>query len=200
MKSSVVTFPGSNCDRDMDVALKKFGFKNKMVWHDDAALPKSDLVVLPGGFSYGDYLRCGSMASKSKIMKSVINFATSGGMVMGICNGFQILVETGLVPGVLLRNKYLEFICKNVFVKINNKQNTYFKDIDNDVLDPQGKIIHQTLDGMGFEDINEVRQGKYFEINTKENDKRIAEAKVEEMCKKLLANLVIENYKIIGSQ
>ena len=134
MKSSVITFPGSNCDRDMDVALKKFGFKNKMVWHNDAELPKSDLIVLPGGFSYGDYLRCGSMASKSKIMKSVINFANSGGMVMGICNGFQILVEAGLVPGVLLRNKYLEFICKNVFVRINNKKNTYFKNIDNDVL------------------------------------------------------------------
>ena len=135
MKSSVITFPGSNCDRDMDVALKKFGFKNKMVWHDDAELPKSDLIVLPGGFSYGDYLRCGSMASKSKIMKSVINFANSGGMVMGICNGFQILVETGLVPGVLLRNKYLEFICKNVFVKINNKTNNYFNNIKNDVLE-----------------------------------------------------------------
>ena len=107
MKSSVITFPGSNCDRDMDVALTKFGFKNKMVWHNDQELPKSDLIVLPGGFSYGDYLRCGSMASKSKIMNSVINFAKSGGLVMGICNGFQILVETGLVPGVLLRNKYL---------------------------------------------------------------------------------------------
>ena len=135
MKSSVITFPGSNCDRDMDVALKKFGFKNKMVWHADAELPKSDLVVLPGGFSYGDYLRCGSMASKSKIMQSVINFANSGGMVMGICNGFQILVETGLVPGVLLRNKYLEFICKNVFVKINDKKNIYFKNVDNEVLE-----------------------------------------------------------------
>ena len=135
MKSSVITFPGSNCDRDMDVALKKFGFKNKMVWHDDAELPKSDLVVLPGGFSYGDYLRCGSMASKSKIMKSVINFANSGGMVMGVCNGFQILVETGLVPGVLLRNKYLEFICKNVFVKINNKENSYFKNLKKNILE-----------------------------------------------------------------
>ena len=135
MHSSVITFPGSNCDRDMDVALKKFGFKNKMVWHEDVELPKSDLVVLPGGFSYGDYLRCGSMASKSKIMKSVINFANSGGMVMGICNGFQILVETGLVPGVLLRNKYLEFICKNVYVKINNKENSYFRNIDKDVLE-----------------------------------------------------------------
>ena len=128
MHSSVITFPGSNCDRDMDVALKKFGFKNKMVWHDDVELPKSDLVVLPGGFSYGDYLRCGSMASKSKIMKSVLNFAQGGGKVMGICNGFKILVESGLLPGVLLRNKYLEFICKNVFVKANNKDNSYFKD------------------------------------------------------------------------
>ena len=135
MKSAVITFPGSNCDRDMDVALKKFGFKNKMVWHNDAEIPKSDLVVLPGGFSYGDYLRCGSMASKSKIMQSVINFANSGGMVMGICNGFQILVETGLVPGVLLRNKYLEFICKNVFVKIDNKDNPYFKNLEKDIFE-----------------------------------------------------------------
>ena len=105
MNSSVITFPGSNCDRDVDIALKKFGFKNKMVWHDDLELPKSDLVVLPGGFSYGDYLRCGSMASKSRIMESVLNFAKGGGKVMGICNGFQILIEAGLLPGVLLRNK-----------------------------------------------------------------------------------------------
>ena len=135
MKSSVITFPGSNCDRDMDVALKKFGFKNKMVWHNDVEIPKSDLVVLPGGFSYGDYLRCGSMASKSKIMNSVINFAKSGGLVLGVCNGFQILVEAGLVPGVLLRNKYLEFICKNVFVKVKNKENKYFRNLDKDILE-----------------------------------------------------------------
>ena len=134
MKSSVITFPGSNCDRDMNVALNKFGFKNKMVWHNDNELPKSDLVVLPGGFSYGDYLRGGSMASKSKIMQSVINFAKSGGKEMGICNGFQILVESGLLPGVLLRNKYLEFICKNVYVKINNKENLFFKDFNQDTL------------------------------------------------------------------
>ena len=135
MNSSVITFPGSNCDRDMDVALKKFGFKNKMVWHDDLELPKCDLVVLPGGFSYGDYLRCGSMASKSKIMKSVLNFAKGGGNVIGICNGFQILVEAGLLPGVLLRNKYLEFICKNIFVKVNNKDNLFFKGIKKETLE-----------------------------------------------------------------
>ncbi len=134
MKSSVIIFPGSNCDRDMDVALKKFGFKNQMVWHNDLNLPKSDLIILPGGFSYGDYLRCGSIAAKSKIIKSVVDFANSGGLVVGVCNGFQILIETGLLPGALLRNKYLEFICKNVFIKINNSENKYFKNIKKNIL------------------------------------------------------------------
>ena len=135
MNSSVIIFPGSNCDRDMDVALKKFGFKNKMIWHNDTELPKSDLVVLPGGFSYGDYLRCGSMASKSKIISSLIKFAKSGGLLLGICNGFQILTETELLPGALLRNKYSEFICKNVFVKINNTENNYFKNVKKNILE-----------------------------------------------------------------
>ena len=135
MKSSVIIFPGSNCDRDMDVALKKYGFKNHMGWHNDLELPKSDLVVLPGGFSYGDYLRCGSIAGKSKIIKSVINFANSGGLVLGICNGFQILTETGLLPGVLQQNKFLNFICRNVHVKINDKDNRYFKNIKKDILE-----------------------------------------------------------------
>ena len=135
MKSSVIIFPGSNCDRDMNVALSKFGFNNKMVWHNDSELPKSDLVVLPGGFSYGDYLRCGSIAAKSKIIKSVVNYINSGGLVLGICNGFQILIEIGLLPGALLRNKYLEFICKNVFVKIKNQKNNYFMNIKKNVLE-----------------------------------------------------------------
>ena len=119
----------------MDVALKKFGFKNQMIWHNDNSIPKSDLIVLPGGFSYGDYLRCGSIASKSKIIKSVIDFANSGGLVLGICNGFQILTETGLLPGILQQNKYLNFICKNVFVKVKDKKNKYFKDIKKEILE-----------------------------------------------------------------
>ena len=135
MKSSVIIFPGSNCDRDMSVALTKFGFKNKMVWHNDNDLPESDLVVLPGGFSYGDYLRCGSIAGKSKIIDSVVKFAKSGGLVLGICNGFQILTETGLLPGVLQQNKYLKFICKNVFIKVNNKESKYFKNINKNILE-----------------------------------------------------------------
>ena len=135
MKSSVIIFPGSNCDRDMDVALTKFGFKNTMVWHNDQSIPKSDLIVLPGGFSYGDYLRCGSIASKSKIIKSVIDFADTGGLVLGICNGFQILTETGLLTGILQQNKYLNFICKNVFIKVKDKKNKYFKNIKKDILE-----------------------------------------------------------------
>ena len=154
MKSSVIIFPGSNCDRDMDVALKKFGFKNTMVWHNDDKLPKSDLIVLPGGFSYGDYLRCGSIAGKSKIINSVIDFAKTGGLVLGICNGFQILTETGLLPGVLLQNKNIEFICKNVFVKINDKNNKYFNKINKKILELH--IAHN--EGNYFCSDNELRE------------------------------------------
>ena len=125
MNSSVIIFPGSNCDRDMDVALKKFGFKNKMIWHDDVELPKSDLVVLPGGFSYGDYLRTGCIASKSNIISDVVKHAKRGALILGICNGFQILIESGLLPGVLLRNKKLRFLSKNVFLKVLNLDNKF---------------------------------------------------------------------------
>ena len=136
MKSAIIIFPGTNREREMITALgEALGNQPYVIWHGENSFPQVDLIVLPGGFSYGDYLRCGSVASKSKIMNSIINFAKSGGLVMGICNGFQILVETGLVPGVLLRNKYLEFICKNVFVKIDNKDNPYFKNLDKEVLE-----------------------------------------------------------------
>ena len=117
MKSSVIIFPGSNCDRDMDVALKKFGFKNQMVWHNDPEIPKSDLIVLPGGFSYGDYLRSGAIANYSPIMEKVVEHANNGGYVMGVCNGFQILCESGLLPGALLHNTNHKFICKNIYLK-----------------------------------------------------------------------------------
>ena len=120
MKSSVIVFPGSNCDRDIAVALEKMQFKNKMVWHKDNTLPKSDLIVLPGGFSYGDYLRSGAIAAKSNILREVIKEANKGCLVIGICNGFQILIETGLLRGALLRNINLKFLSKNVFLKVNN--------------------------------------------------------------------------------
>ena len=128
MKSSVIVFPGSNCDRDVAIALEKFKIKNEMVWHNDTALPKCDLVVLPGGFSYGDYLRSGCIAGKSKIINEVVKHANNGGLILGICNGFQILIETGLLPGALLRNKKLKFLSKNVYLKVVNTDNSFCLD------------------------------------------------------------------------
>jgi phosphoribosylformylglycinamidine synthase I len=125
MKSSVIVFPGSNCDRDIAVALEKMQFKNKMVWHKDTILPKSDLIVIPGGFSYGDYLRSGAIAGKSLIVGEIIKAANSGCLILGICNGFQILTETGLLKGTLLRNKNLKFINKDVNIKVVNNQTKF---------------------------------------------------------------------------
>ena len=131
MKSSVIVFPGSNCDRDIAVALEKLQFKNKMVWHKDSELPKSDLIVIPGGFSYGDYLRSGAIAAKSKILNEVIKAANKGCLILGVCNGFQILIETGLIKGALLRNKNLKFINKDVYLKVNNT-NQFCKNYKNE--------------------------------------------------------------------
>ena len=131
MKSSVIVFPGSNCDRDVAVALEKFQIRNQMVWHAETSLPNCDLVVLPGGFSYGDYLRTGCIASKSKIISAVIQHGKRGGLILGICNGFQILIEAGLLPGSLLRNKKLKFLSKNVFLKVVNTDNNFCSNYKN---------------------------------------------------------------------
>ncbi len=125
MKSSVIVFPGSNCDRDIAVALEKMQFQNQMVWHKETKLPKSDLIVIPGGFSYGDYLRSGAIAGKSLIIDEVIKAANSGCLILGICNGFQILTETGLLKGTLLRNKNLKFINRDVNIKVINNQTKF---------------------------------------------------------------------------
>ena len=125
MKSSVIVFPGSNCDRDIAMALNKMQFKNKMVWHKETSLPKSDLIVIPGGFSYGDYLRSGAIAGKSLIIDEVIKAANAGCLILGICNGFQILTETGLLKGTLLRNKNLKFINKDIHIKVINNQTKF---------------------------------------------------------------------------
>ena len=125
MNSSVIVFPGSNCDRDIAVALEKMQFKNKMVWHKDTTLPKSDLIVIPGGFSYGDYLRSGEIAGKYLIVSEIIKAANSGCLILGICNGFQILTETGLLKGTLLRNKNLKFINKDVNIKVINNETKF---------------------------------------------------------------------------
>jgi phosphoribosylformylglycinamidine synthase len=126
MKAAVVVFPGSNCDRDLAVAFQAAGADVEMVWHKQAELPQGvDIVGIPGGFSYGDYLRCGAIAAQSPICKSVAQHAQKGGYVLGVCNGFQVLTETGLLPGALLRNAGLKYICKTVGLKVETSQSDY---------------------------------------------------------------------------
>lgn len=126
MKASVIVFPGSNCDRDVAVSLEAAtGSKPAMVWHRDAQVPECDLIVLPGGFSYGDYLRSGAMAAHSPIMRDVVAKAKKDTAVLGICNGFQMLAETGLLPGVLMRNASLKFICRDVHLKVERDDTIY---------------------------------------------------------------------------
>jgi phosphoribosylformylglycinamidine synthase subunit PurQ / glutaminase len=132
MKSAVIVFPASNCDRDAKVALEAMTGKTPhMVWHQDSELPAIDLVVLPGGFSYGDYLRCGAMANQSKIMGAIKAHADKGGAVLGICNGFQVLTESGLLPGALMRNAGLKFVCRNVALGVEETQSAFTRRYDN---------------------------------------------------------------------
>ncbi len=120
MKAAVIVFPGSNCDRDMAVAFEQAGFDVEMVWHKETALPSGiDLVGVPGGFSFGDYLRCGAIAANAPIVRDVKAFGDSGGYVLGVCNGFQVLTETGLLPGALLRNSELKYICRTVALRVD---------------------------------------------------------------------------------
>ena len=119
MRTSIIVFPASNCDRDAKTAIERItGRAPAMVWHGDSAVPASDLIILPGGFSYGDYLRCGAMAAHSAVMRDVIAKAKSGVPVLGICNGFQILCESGLLPGILMRNASLKFVCRDVHLRV----------------------------------------------------------------------------------
>ncbi|MBU2492755.1 MAG: phosphoribosylformylglycinamidine synthase subunit PurQ [Bacteroidetes bacterium] len=135
VKFGVVTFPGSNCDFDAYYAVKEvLGNKAEQLWHKENDLKNSDVIILPGGFSYGDYLRTGAIARFSPILESVIEFADKGGIVIGICNGFQILLEAGLLPGVMLRNESLKFICKDVHLSVQTRNNIFTKDIKQDII------------------------------------------------------------------
>lgn len=127
MKSAVIVFPGSNCDRDLAVAIESVtGTKPHMVWHGESELPDGlGLIALPGGFSYGDYLRCGAIAARSPVVKAVVAAAERGTPVIGICNGFQVLTETGLLPGALMRNEGLNFVCRDVALTVDNSQTIF---------------------------------------------------------------------------
>ncbi len=131
LKFGVVVFPGSNCDYDAYYALRKIlNYDVEFLWHKETDLKQSNVIILPGGFSYGDYLRTGAIARFSPIMNSVISFANKGGIVVGICNGFQILLEAGLLPGVMIRNNSLKFVCKDVYLSIENRNTIFSKSID----------------------------------------------------------------------
>jgi phosphoribosylformylglycinamidine synthase subunit PurQ / glutaminase len=131
MNVAVIVFPGSNCDRDVEVALAaSMGRSPEMVWHGEATLPKVDLIVVPGGFSYGDYLRSGAMAAHSPVMREVTRRAEDGVPVLGICNGFQILTEAGLLPGVLMRNAGLRFVCRDVWLRVDAADTAFTRSYD----------------------------------------------------------------------
>ena len=149
-KFGVVVFPGSNCDHDAYYSLKKIlGYDVNFLWHKETDIQNSDVIVLPGGFSYGDYLRTGAIARFSPIMNSVIDFANKGGYVIGICNGFQILLEAELLPGVMLKNKSLQFVCKDIYLTIENNDSVFTKGIE------QNKVLRIPIahgDGNYFAD------------------------------------------------
>ena len=172
MKASVIIFPGTNRERDVaDVLESVSGHAPQMVWHGDSEVPASDLIVLPGGFSYGDYLRCGAMAAHSPIMRDVVAKAKAGTPVLGICNGFQILCESGLLPGVLMRNASLKFICKDVWLRVEqtdtiftsrfaegdvmraiaaHAEGNYFADTETlDRLEGEGRVVFRYADRQG---------------------------------------------------
>ncbi len=156
MRSAVITFPGSNCDRDAVVALQKIGSKVQQVWHQETKLEDNlDLIIIPGGFSYGDYLRSGAMAAISPVMMEVKRLAARGVRVIGICNGFQILTEAGLLPGVLLRNKKIKFICRQMSLRVENNSSAFtHKYKKNQVI--QIPIAH--MDGNYFADADILRK------------------------------------------
>ena len=132
MKAHVIVFPGSNCDRDVAVSLgEAMGRPPEMLWHGETEVPETDLIVLPGGFSYGDYLRCGAIAAKSPIMRDVVKKAEAGTRVLGICNGFQVLTEAGLLPGVLMQNASLKYICRDVTIRVERTDTAFARNYGN---------------------------------------------------------------------
>jgi phosphoribosylformylglycinamidine synthase len=159
MKAAVVVFPASNCDRDAAIALEQItGEKPTMIWHADSELPDVDLVVLPGGFAHGDYLRCGAMAALSPIMRDIKVKADKGLTILGICNGFQVLTEAGMLPGVLIRNAALKFVCKPVAIKVEESQSAFTRKYENGQ-----RISFPVANGIGnyFADEATTRTARY---------------------------------------
>ena len=191
MRSGVVVFPGSNCDRDLESAISSQAFNTcQMLWHKETTLPNNlDILFIPGGFSFGDYLRCGAIAASSPIMKSILKFAQNGGYIVGICNGFQILTEAGLLEGTLLRNSKLNFICKQQSVVVTNNGSIITKNFSN------GEILHLPIahhDGNYFADddtLNKIEGNGQVLFRYADNPNG---------SKNNIAGIMSENHRVIG--
>ncbi len=191
MRSGVVVFPGSNCDRDLETAISSQAFNTcQMLWHKETTLPTNlDILFIPGGFSFGDYLRCGAIAASSPIMKSILKFAQNGGYIVGICNGFQILTEAGLLEGTLLRNSKLNFICKQQAVVVTNNGSIITKNFSN------GEILHLPIahhDGNYFADddtLNKIEGNGQVLFRYADNPNG---------SKNNIAGIMSENHRVIG--
>ena len=199
MRASVIVFPGSNCDRDIKVALEKVtGAPVDMVWHGDTDLGATDLIVLPGGFSYGDYLRCGAVAAKSPIMASVAAQAKAGVPLLGICNGFQVLCETGLLPGVLMRNASLKYVCRDVHVRVEQTDTPFTRAYQN------GSVLRIPVahhDGNYFADTETLDrlegEGRVV-VRYTEPDGRVTDAANPNGSQRNIAGICDEKRRIVG--
>ncbi len=198
MKSAVIIFPGSNCDRDMVTVLDSVGLNPVRVWHAEASLPKVDLVVLPGGFSYGDYLRSGAMAANAPIIKDIIAHAEKGGMILGVCNGFQMLTECRLLPGALMRNRHLRFSCKTVTLKVEHADTPFTRHyaagqlIEVPLAHHDGNFVadNETLDALDAEGRIAFR---YCDANGEATDAANPNGSVRN-----IAGIVSKNKRILG--
>lgn len=197
-KFGVVVFPGSNCDYDAYYAMKKvLGYDAEFLWHKEKDLKKCDVILLPGGFSYGDYLRTGAIARFSPIMDSVFSFAENGGVVMGICNGFQILLEIGLLPGVMMQNVSLKFVCKDIYLKIENTNTIFTKNIGKNII----KIPIKHGEGNYFADDNtlaELEKNDQILFRYSSVDGEVAEIFNPNGSRKNIAGIINKRQNVMG--
>ncbi len=198
IKFAVVVFPGSNCDHDAYYSLKKvLGYDVTFLWHKDKDLQNADVIILPGGFSYGDYLRTGSIARFSPIMENVISFAEKGGVVIGICNGFQILLEAGLLPGIMVQNSSLKFVCQDVYLSVENKNTIFTKGIDKELI----KIPVAHGDGNYFADepiLRELEENKQIVFKYCSRQGEISEDSNPNGSKFNIAGIINKRGNILG--
>lgn len=200
LKFGVVVFPGSNCDHDAYYSLRKvLNYDVEFLWHKDTDLKQSSVILLPGGFSYGDYLRTGAIARFSPIMNSVISFANKGGIVIGICNGFQILLEAGLLPGVMIRNNSLKFACKDVYLKTENRETIFSAEISETTKALKIPIAHG--EGNYFADIEllkELEANRQILFRYSDEDGNVSDENNPNGSQMNIAGIVNKNGNVMG--